>query len=78
MVESSEASAGQAFLVDFEPRGRERRLFQGSKQSIQVYDEVQRFGAECQMAASALGQANRAAMNSATTQIVQRLEIAFP
>jgi curli biogenesis system outer membrane secretion channel CsgG len=29
-------------------------------------------------AASALGQANRAAMNSATTQIVQRLESAYP
>ena len=29
-------------------------------------------------AASALGQANRAAMNSATTQIVQRLEAAYP
>jgi curli biogenesis system outer membrane secretion channel CsgG len=29
-------------------------------------------------AASALGQAQRAAMNSATTQIVQRLESAYP
>ena len=29
-------------------------------------------------AASALGNANRAAMNSATTQIVQRLEAAIP